>query len=103
MAVIKWTLQAADDLESIADFISLDSPHYASLFVLDVISAVERLERFPELGRRVPEADKSTIRELLLGNYRVIYLNQNDVVEVLTIYHGARLLDPKKLPQYGED
>ena len=44
MAQIRWTPQAADDLEAIADFIALDSGHYASLFVLDVLAATERLE-----------------------------------------------------------
>jgi plasmid stabilization system protein ParE len=97
MANIRWTPQAADDLESIADFIGLDSPHYASLFVLDVIGAVERLGRFPQLGRVVPEMQDSTIRELLLGNYRIIYRAQEDVVEILTVYHGARMLDPRQL------
>jgi len=43
MAEVRWTQQAADDLESITDFISQDSPHYARLFATDVIAAVERL------------------------------------------------------------
>ncbi len=46
MAEVRWTPQAADDLDASADFIALDSPHYASLFVLDVLQAVERLNRF---------------------------------------------------------
>ena len=48
MAEVRWTPQAVGDLEAITDFIAQDSPHYASLFVLDVFGAVERLERFPE-------------------------------------------------------
>jgi plasmid stabilization system protein ParE len=39
MAEIRWTPQAADDLEAIADFISGDSPQYARLFVIDVLDA----------------------------------------------------------------
>jgi plasmid stabilization system protein ParE len=31
MAEVRWTLQAAEDLEVIADFIAADSVHYASL------------------------------------------------------------------------
>lgn len=41
MAEVRWTLQATDDLASIADFIAADSPHYASLFVMDVLASVE--------------------------------------------------------------
>jgi len=35
MAEVRWTPQAADDLDAIAEFISQDSPHYSSLFVLN--------------------------------------------------------------------
>lgn len=47
MAEVKWTPQAADDLEGITQFIAADSPYYASLFAMDVLAAVERLTVFP--------------------------------------------------------
>jgi len=73
MAEIRWTEQAANNLESIAEFISVDSEHYAQLFVTNVFSAVERLEVFPNSGRVVPETNNPEIREIILGSYRVIY------------------------------
>ena len=97
MVEVRWTLQAADDLESITDFISQDSPHYARLFVIDVLEAVERLSNFPKLGRIVPEMDDPVIREIILGNYRIIYRAKGDSPEILTVYHGSRLLDPSKI------
>jgi len=97
MAEVRWTPQAADDLEAIADFIAEDSPHYASLFVVDVLDAVQRLEVFPKSGRIVPEANDPIIREIILGNYRIIYRVKPEIVEILTVYHGARLLDPSRL------
>ena len=51
MAEVRWTPQAADDLEAIAEFIAEDSPHYASLFIMDVLAAVERVGRLPNAGR----------------------------------------------------
>jgi plasmid stabilization system protein ParE len=36
MAEIRWTPQAAEDLEAIADFIAVDSLHYAQLLVIDI-------------------------------------------------------------------
>lgn len=54
MARIRWTPQAAEDLDMIAEYIAGDSPHYATLFVLKIISAVERLEQFPELAALSP-------------------------------------------------
>ena len=97
MAEVRWTPQAADDLESITDFISQDSPHYARLFATDVIAAIERLSSFPNLGRIVPEKNDPLIREIILGNFRIVYRVRDEVVELLTIHHGARLLDPLRL------
>lgn len=97
MAEIRWTAQAADDLDSIAGFIAGDSVHYASLFVMDVLDAVLKLKDFPQSGRMVPEAQDPLIRELILGNYRIVYRTNKELVEILTVYHGARLLDPADL------
>jgi len=97
MAEVRWTPQAADDLEAIADFIAADSPNYAKLFATDVLSAVERLEVFPNSGRVVPETSDPAIREIFLGSYRIVYRIIEERVEILTVHHGARLLDPTKL------
>jgi len=72
VAEVRWTPQAADDLEAIAGFIGEDSPHYASIFVIDVLAAAERLADFPQSGRMVPETQDTSVRETLLGNYRII-------------------------------
>jgi plasmid stabilization system protein ParE len=42
MAKIKWTLQALEDIEAIANFIARDSTHYAGMFTVKVFDAVER-------------------------------------------------------------
>jgi len=97
MAQVRWTSQAVDDIESIAEFISQDSIHYASLFVSDILAAVERLEHFPQIGRVVPELNDLVIREIILGDYRIVYRLSGETAEVLTVFHGGRLLDPGKL------
>ena len=97
MAEVRWTQQASDDLESITNFIAQDSPFYARLFATDIINAVERLSSFPNLGRMVPGKNDPIIREIIFGNFRIVYRVKPKVVELLTIHHGARLLDPLKL------
>ncbi len=97
MAQVRWAQQAAEDLEAIAQHIACDSPHYAKLLVLDVLAAVSRAGEFPQIGRVVPELGDPLIREILLGSYRMICRTGEDLVEVLTIYHSARLLDPYRL------
>lgn len=93
MAEVRWTPQAADDLDAAAEYVARDSPHYASLFVERILDAIDRLEQFPLRGRIVPEKQDPAVRELLVGSYRIVYRHQRDIVEVLTIHHGARLLD----------
>lgn len=97
MAQIRWTPGAAEDLDTIATYSASDSPHYATLFAINILEAVDRLERFPESGRIVPERGDPEIRELLLGNYRIVYRYKAGLPEILTIYHGSRLLDPLTL------
>ena len=97
MVGIRWTLQASQDLDSIVEFIAKDSPQYARLLAVDIFQAVERIAEFPESGRIVPELGDPVVREIILGNYRLVYRLQEKHIELLTVYHGARLLDPAKL------
>lgn len=97
MAIIRWTLQAADDLEAITDFIAQDSRHYANLLAMEVLNKVERLEAFPDSGRIVPEIGDPKIRELLYGSYRIIYRVSEESVEILTVYHSARILNLSRI------
>jgi addiction module RelE/StbE family toxin len=99
MAQVRWTPQAADDLDAIAEFIARDSPHFARLFIADILQTVDRLVDFPESGRIVPDIGEKSIREVILGSYRILYRLRSEAVEVLTVHHGARLLDPKRLRQ----
>ena len=47
-------------------YIAKDSPYYAKQFIERIFEATEPLEDFPELGRKVPEAEATeNIRELI--------------------------------------
>jgi len=93
---IEWTEPALLDLENIRDYIRRDSEYYAVRFAEKIIEAVESLEKFPEMGRTVPEVEEETIRELLLHNYRIMYRVEADRILVLTVIHGARDLSQRK-------
>ena len=72
--IIEWTEPAITDLGSIREYIGRDSEYYAARFIGRIIEIVERLEFFPEMGRRVPEAaEEENVRELLFQNYRIMY------------------------------
>ncbi|MFL6236315.1 MAG: type II toxin-antitoxin system RelE/ParE family toxin [Thermoanaerobaculia bacterium] len=88
---IEWTDPAIADLAAIRDYIARDSEHYAVQFIGKIIDAVEKLESFPELGRRVPESHKEEgIREILFQSYRIIYRLRSERIQIITILHGAR-------------
>lgn len=97
MVEVRWTPQAAEDLDSIVEFIARDSPQYARLFVLDIFQTVERISKFPQSGRVVPELKNLVVREVILGQYRLVYRLKGAGLDLLTIYHVARLLDPSNL------
>jgi plasmid stabilization system protein ParE len=52
---------------------------------------VDRLQDHPLSGRVVPELGDTSIREVIHGNYRIVYRLRHDVVEIATVFHGARL------------
>jgi addiction module RelE/StbE family toxin len=87
---VRWTPQAADDLQAIHDFIERDSPHYALVVVEDLLAAIDRLERFPLLGRHIPERRREDLRELIKPPYRIVY-RVGEVICILTIFRASRL------------
>ena len=94
-ASVVWTRPALDSLLDIVRRIQLDKPSAARRFATTVKDKVSSLQRVPGAGRLVPEFPGSGLRELLIGNYRVIYrvLTAPAKVQILTVRHGARLLD----------
>lgn len=52
---VRWSLEAAQDLESIAEYIARDSENYARLVVTKVLDSTRNFQTFPNAGRGVPE------------------------------------------------
>jgi addiction module RelE/StbE family toxin len=92
MARIVWSSVSRDDLKALVSFIKADSPSYAQTFGLHIRQRVEQLHRFPESGRKIQEDKSGTYRELIVGNYRVVYRVDEDTVTIVTLIHGARIL-----------
>lgn len=93
MVKIKWTTQSISDIENIAEFIAKDSERYAQIQTLRFFEAVEVLQTNSKIGRMVPEFKSDAVREIILGNYRIIYhlVSQNSI-DILTVHHSKRLL-----------
>ena len=80
-----------------ADYIERDNPDAAIRWTERIFEAASKLEAHPERGRMVPEVQRPEIRELLVGNYRVIYRVGKGQVSILTVRHGRRLFDEAEL------
>ena len=95
MVKLIWTDQAIDDLGDIGDYIAENSESFAKLTVKKLFERVDILKAFPLSGRIVPEKNEETLRELIEGNYRIIYevISPNQI-NILTVYHSARELKP---------
>lgn len=86
---VDWSNAARADLETIEAVIARDSPVYARHVAGRIIETVDRLARFWESGRRVPEApDLDAVREVVQQPYRIIYRANPDGFTVVTIVHG---------------
>ena len=91
MTVIRWAETAASDLESIHNYIRNDSPAYAQAVVSRLYAAVDQLRTFPDSGRVVPERSDPNLRELIRPPYRIVYQRCEGSVEILTVFHAARM------------
>jgi len=87
---IRWSRRARTDLHDLQTYIAKDSPYYARRFVGKVIASIETLANHPQIGRRVPEANRDDVRELVFQGYRIIYLTRPDHLYVITVVHGSR-------------
>ena len=94
---IKWSPLSIERVTEIALYIANDKVGAADKWIDSVFSAVKKLSKFPQSGRIVPEFKKEDIRELIHGNYRIIYQVSKTKIEILTIRHGMQILDNKDL------
>ena len=85
-----WSPSAIEDLKHLRAYIARDNPRAAAEVAKTVLEAVERLRRFPSMGRpgRVPDT-----RELVVpGTPLVIpYTVSERGVEIIAMLHGARM------------
>ena len=91
MVQIKWLKDAKIDLKEVFEYISLDSKRYARLQVERIKLRTGILKTHPKSGKIVLELENSKIREVIEGNYRIIYKIVNEKrIDILLVHHGAK-------------
>jgi len=93
MAQVIWSPRACADLEALIAYIARDAPLTARRFAQKILHRAASLKWNPLGGGYIAEDDAHTYREILQGNYRIIYRASEQVVCVVAVHHAARLLD----------
>ena len=92
-----WTETAKQDLLSIGKYIAIDNPAAAKRWVQRLRERARNALDAPLAGRLVPELSREDIRELIVGNYRIVYQVFADRLVVLTVFEGHQFFPEEKL------
>jgi len=87
-----WSPLAVERVTEIAQYIARDNPAAAEVWVNTIFSKVGDLKAFPRSGRLVPETNNHNIRDLIYGNYRIVYRIEKKRISILTVRHGKQML-----------
>ena len=97
---------AENDLLNIVEYYNNINKSYAKNLFSNIEEKIIKLKTFPDQGRIVSELEKQNIidyRELIEGNYRIIYTVQENNIIIHTIIDSRRNLEDlliQKLMRY---
>jgi toxin ParE1/3/4 len=97
--LVRLSATAEKDIDDVWRFISQDNVEAAANFVRRLEEQVSTLETFPARCPLIPENDLigTEYRQLIFGDYRMIFRFEARIVYILRIFHSARLLDANTL------
>jgi Plasmid stabilization system protein len=103
MTAIVWSPKLLRDLDDIKGYVAQHNPTAALRLIRKIVRRMDRIEMFPNSDGYVEEDDSRRYRQVLQGNYRVIYRYDPDLdtAFVVTVIHAARLLDPDSIDPAG--
>jgi toxin ParE1/3/4 len=84
---LRWTSEAADQLEALVNHFREDNPEAARAVAQAILDRITALKTFPGLGR---SGERKGTRELVSPPYVIVYRLKHDVAEILYIWHGAQ-------------
>ncbi|HAW78259.1 MAG TPA: plasmid stabilization protein [Balneola sp.] len=82
-------------VEECTDYFALDHIPTAIKWAEEIDDHCEQLRSQPDSGRIVPEFNRDEIKELIHGNYRLVYEIKPDRIYMLTIWHTSQILPEK--------
>jgi plasmid stabilization system protein ParE len=94
---VTWAPLAVDRVAEIAAYIAEDNPPAAEKWIHKIFARVGQLATFPDSGRHLQETTRPDVRELVWGNYRIIYRTEPRHVLILTVRHIKQILPVDEL------
>lgn len=86
---LRWTDGAVEDLRTAYEYLAADNEKAVVETADRIVSAVERLEQFPQMGR--PGRVEGTRELVITGTpFIVAYRLKRDSVQILAVLHAAR-------------
>ncbi len=82
---------ARRDLGEILEYIQMESPRASRKIVREIYERLKKIPSFPKGGRMIPEIGEPSLREILIGSYRLMYRLEEKRAVVLRVLHGKRL------------
>lgn len=94
---IVWSPLAVERVSEIAEYISRDNPDAAVVWVNSLFKRIGLIKDFTRSGRKVPGINRDEIRELVYGDYRVIYRIESTRVAIITVRHLRQALSKEDI------
>ncbi|HEX6099990.1 MAG TPA: type II toxin-antitoxin system RelE/ParE family toxin [Thermoanaerobaculia bacterium] len=95
---VVWSPLAIERAYEEARYIAADKPEAALAWLDGLFESTDRLEKFPDSGRVVPEIGLPEYREIIYGkSHRVIYRREPSAVAILTVRRSRQQLDKTEI------
>lgn len=90
---IEFAQSAVADLDSVIKYYeSQGEPKVGEKFVKTIAQKIERLYKYPDSGRVVPEHQALFIREIIVSPFRVVYRREERKILIIRVWRSERLL-----------
>jgi len=94
---IIWSPLSVEKIQEIVNYISEDNKVAAIKWAEELFNKIEKVQSFPQMGRKVPEIRRKDIKEIAYGNYRFIYKISDEAIHILTIRSSKQNLKDSDL------
>jgi plasmid stabilization system protein ParE len=94
---VEWTEFAVSRVTEIAEYISLDSTIEAERWVNKIFDKTDNIPNFTNRFRPVKESSNPNHKEVIFGNYRIIFKVTAKKIFILTVRNFKQILPESDL------